>query len=160
MPLFDALAFVKQTLDEFNLTNHIKIMASGKIITGFDILKTLAMGASACYSSRGMMFSLGCIQALVCDSGKCPVGVATQNPSLYKGLDPAEKSVRVFNFHTNTIKATCEMMEACGFKDVHNIQARKFFKKINDQSTKSFDEIYFKNNMLHVKKQHIQSLLN
>lgn len=160
MPLYDALAFVKQTLDEFNLSQHIKIIASGKIITGFDILKTLAMGASACYSSRGMMFSLGCIQALVCDSGKCPVGVATQNPSLYKGLHPAEKSVRVYNFHSNTIKATREMMEACGFRDVHSVQARKFFKKIDEQSTRSFDEIYFNNNMLPVKKQHIQSLLN
>ncbi|MCB0708345.1 MAG: FMN-binding glutamate synthase family protein [Chitinophagaceae bacterium] len=160
MPLYDALSFVKQTMDEFNLSQHVKIIASGKIITGFDILKTLAMGASACYSSRGMMFSLGCIQALVCDSGKCPVGVATQNPSLYKGLHPAEKSVRVFNFHSNTIKATRELMEACGFRDIHSVQARKFFKKIDEQSTKSFEEIYFNNNMLPVKKQHIQSLLN
>jgi len=160
MPLYDALAFVKQTLDEFNLSNYIKIIASGKIVTGFDILKTLAMGASACYSSRGMMFSLGCIQALVCDSGKCPVGVATQNPTLYKGLDPAEKSVRVFNFHANTIKATREMMEACGFRDVHSVVARRFFKKIDEQSTKSFEEIYFNNKLLPVKQQHIQSFLN
>ncbi|HYK57712.1 MAG TPA: FMN-binding glutamate synthase family protein, partial [Flavisolibacter sp.] len=111
MPLYDALAFVKQTLDAFSLSDHIKILAAGKIITGFDILKALSLGASACYSARGMMLSLGCIQALVCDSGKCPVGVATQNPSLYKGLDPADKRVRVANFHAKTIAATREIME-------------------------------------------------
>ena len=142
MPLFDALAFVKDTLEEFDLAKSIKVLAAGKIITGFDILKALAMGASACYSARGMMFALGCIQALICDSGKCPVGVATQNPALYKGLDPTDKGVRVFNFHHNTIKATKEMMEACGFSKMEDIHASKFYRRINEHRSKSFDEIY------------------
>jgi glutamate synthase domain-containing protein 2 len=144
MPLYEALAFVKQTLDEFELSQHIKIIAAGKIITGFDVLKALSLGASACYSARGMMFALGCIQALICDSGKCPVGVATQNPSLYKGLDPADKGVRVFNFHLNTIITTKEMMEACGFNDVQNIKASNFFRRIDEQTMLSFEEIYFR----------------
>ena len=95
MPLHEALAFVKQVLDEYDLSGSIKIIAAGKIITAFDILKAIALGASACYSARGMMFALGCIQALICDTGKCPVGVTTQNPALYKGLDPTDKGVRV-----------------------------------------------------------------
>ena len=88
--------------------------------------------------------SLGCIQALICDTERCPVGIATQNPALYKGLDPANKSVRVFNLHLNTIKATKEMMEACGFLDTESIHASKIFRKIDSQITKSFEEIYFK----------------
>ncbi len=148
MPLHDALPFVRQVLEEFGLLSRIKIIAAGKIITGFDILKALSLGAVACYSSRGMMFALGCIQALKCDSGKCPVGVATQNGSLYKGLDPADKSVRVFNFHLNTVRATKEIMEACGFRDVENIHPSKFFRRTNEQGLKSFDEIYLKNNKL------------
>jgi glutamate synthase domain-containing protein 2 len=156
MPLYEALAFVKRTLDESGLSPHIKIIAAGKIITGFDVLKALSLGASVCYSARGMMFALGCIQALICDSGKCPVGVATQNPALYKGLDPTDKSVRVFNFHLNTIKATKEMMEACGFKDVEHIQAAKFFKKINERTTLSFEEIYFPKQIIKGKKFYLQ----
>lgn len=143
MPLYEALAFVRQTLDELSLSRQIKIIAAGKIITGFDVLKALSLGASACYSARGMMFALGCIQALICDSGKCPVGVATQNPALYKGLDPADKGVRVFNFHLNTIKATKEMMEACGFADLQGVRASKFFRRIDEQTVLSFEEIYF-----------------
>jgi glutamate synthase domain-containing protein 2 len=152
MPLYEALAFVRQVLDELELSKDIKIIAAGKIITGFDLLKALSLGASACYSARGMMFALGCIQALVCDSGRCPVGVATQQPYLYKGLDPADKSVRVFNFHLNTIKATKEMMEACGFSGVLNIQASKFFRRIDAQSILSFEEIYFRKEEF-IKKQ-------
>jgi glutamate synthase domain-containing protein 2 len=158
MPLHEALAFVKQTLDELELSKHVKIMAAGKIITGFDILKALAMGASACYTSRGMMFALGCIQALICDSGKCPVGVATQNPALYKGLDPTDKGVRVFNFHLNTIKASKEIMEACGFKNVQSIQPSRFFRKIDEQTTKSFEEIFFKKTKGEMRQPHFQTL--
>ena len=160
MPLHEALGFVTQTLERFELVKNIKVFAAGKIITGFDILKALSLGASACYTARGMMFALGCIQALICDSGKCPVGVATQNPALYKGLDPTDKGVRVFNFHLNTIKATKEMMEACGFSDVQSIHASKFFRRIDEQTTRSFEEIYFKAIKGSNKQQKLQSLLN
>lgn len=159
MPLYDALAFVKQTLESFELSDSIRIIAAGKIITGFDMLKAFALGASACYSARGMMMALGCIQALVCDSGRCPVGVATQNPALYKGLDPADKRVRVANFHAKTIEATKEIMEACGFGSVEDVNPAKFFRRVNQYDTKSFDQIYFphKNNAI---KNNYQSILN
>jgi glutamate synthase domain-containing protein 2 len=160
MPLHEALPFVRQALDEFALSNDIKILAAGKIITGFDILKVLSLGAVACYSARGMMFALGCIQALICDSGKCPVGVATQNPLLYKGLDPTDKGVRAFNFHRNTIQATKEMMEACGFTDIKNIHASKFFRRTDELTTKSFDDIYFKKTKGLLQQQTFKSLLN
>ena len=108
-----------------------------------DILKVLSLGASLCYSARGMMMALGCVQALICDSGKCPVGVATQDPSLYKALHPEYKKVRVANFHAKTIAATREMMEACAFRNTGNIHPSKFFRRINQQEVKSFHQIYF-----------------
>jgi glutamate synthase domain-containing protein 2 len=159
MPMYDALAFVRQTLDAYNLSDNIRIMAAGKIITGFDILKAMSLGASACYSARGMMMALGCIQALICDTGKCPVGVATQDPALYKGLHPSDKRVRIASFHANTISATKEIMEACGFRRIENIHPSKFFRRINEQETKSFEQIYFrkKGNAL---KNNMHSFLN
>jgi hypothetical protein len=83
--------------------------------------------------------------------------VATQNPALYKGLDPTDKGQRVFNFHLNTIKATKEMMEACGFNDVEKIPASKFFRRIDEQTIMTFEEIYFRNRKL--KKNQQQFLL-
>jgi glutamate synthase domain-containing protein 2 len=53
-----------------------------------------------------MMFALGCVQALKCNEDTCPVGIATQNPKLYGGVDVADKKVRVSQFHKNTIRAT------------------------------------------------------
>lgn len=143
MPLHEALAFVSQMLQLFNLKKDIKIIAAGRIITAFDMLKTFALGADLCYSARGMMLSMGCIQALKCDSGECPVGIATQTPSLYKGLSVTDKRVRVASFHKNTIHAMVEMMEACGFKTLGDIHASKFFRKVDALHTKSFQEIYF-----------------
>ncbi len=145
MPLYDALTFVTTTLISFGLKKHIKIIVSSRIVTGFDLLKAVALGADACYSARGMMFALGCIQALKCNEDICPVGVATQKPHLYKGLDVNDKYVRVAQFHRNTLRATVEIMEACGFKTLDDVTAEKFFRKVDNRTTMSFQEIYFEN---------------
>lgn len=145
MPLYDALAFVTECLQNFKLKDKIKILVAGKIITGFDILKVMSLGADACYSGRGMMFALGCIQALKCNEDSCPVGVATQNPKLYRGIDVTDKKQRVAQFHKNTIRATLEIMEACGFHDLKDVKPSKFYRKVDSIQTLSFEEIYFNN---------------
>jgi glutamate synthase domain-containing protein 2 len=144
MALSDALIFVSTTLRKFGLRDQVKIMASGKIITGFDIAKAISLGADACYSARGMMFALGCIQALQCDSDKCPVGIATQNKALYKGLDITEKSVRVAHFHNNTLKAFADFIGACGFDCPTAITPDVFYRKIDNKTNESFTELFFK----------------
>lgn len=142
MALSDALTFVNATLKEYGVREHIKIFASGKIISAFDIAKTIALGADACYSARAMMFSLGCIQALQCDSGKCPVGIATQDKNLYKGVDITDKTERVANFHKNTMKALAEFIGACGFENIKDVTPRVFFKRVDHSQNKSFQEMY------------------
>jgi hypothetical protein len=57
-----------------------------------EILLQNVAGADICNAARAMMFSLGCIQALKCNTNHCPTGVATQDKELMKGLDPTEKS--------------------------------------------------------------------
>ena len=144
MALADALVFAANTLNEYGLKRHIKIIASGKMITAFDIAKAFALGANACYSSRGMMFALGCIQALICDSGKCPVGITTQDKALYKGIDITDKSVRVANFHKNTLKALADFIGACGFEKPDELIPEVFFKRTEQNLNQSFAELYFK----------------
>lgn len=109
MPLRDALAFVYDCLNGFGIKDQIKIIASGKVISGFDIIRCLSIGADVCNSARGMMFALGCIQALECHANTCPTGVATQDPKLTKGLVPEEKSVRVARFQHETVKSAMEL---------------------------------------------------
>jgi glutamate synthase domain-containing protein 2 len=143
MALNDALVFANKTLIENRLRNKIKILASGRIISAFDIAKTMALGADACYSARGMMFALGCIQALQCDSGHCPVGIATQDESLYKGLDVTDKRKRVASFHANTMKALGEFISACGYEKPSQIDPKTFHKRVDHGVNKSFQEMYF-----------------
>lgn len=114
LPLEPALIFVTGILEKFNIREQIKIIASGKALSAFSILKNIALGADICNSARGFMFSLGCIQALRCNSNDCPTGVATQNPHLEKGLVVTDKSERVFLFHKNTIGAVKELLGAAG----------------------------------------------
>ena len=147
MALTDALVFANNMLEEFDLKKHIKIIVSGKMITAFDISKVMALGADACYSSRGMMFALGCIQALICDSDRCPVGITTQDKSLYKGIDIADKSERVANFHKNTMKALASFIGACGYQTPNELIPDIFFKRTEQNLNKSFAELYFQQNL-------------
>ncbi|GAA4788735.1 FMN-binding glutamate synthase family protein [Olivibacter ginsenosidimutans] len=124
MPLRDALAFVYDALTGFDLKQYIKIIASGKIATGFDLVKNFALGADLCNSARGMMMALGCIQALECNTNRCPTGVATQDPNLVRGLVVEDKKTRVANYHKQTLKSAAELMAAAGIKhpdDIHRV---------------------------------------
>lgn len=142
MPLYDGLSLLHRLLKKYELREHVRIMASGKVVTGFDIMKALALGADACYSARGMMMALGCIQALQCDSGSCPVGVATQDPSLYQGVDVSDKRVRVANFHRNTIYALAELMGACGFITPAHVDPAALYRRVSRTQVLSFKDIY------------------
>lgn len=142
MPLRDALAFVHDSLVGFGIRHQIKIICSGKIITGFDIIKTLATGADLCNSARGMMFALGCIQALECHTNTCPTGVATQDPKLVKGLVPEEKSVRVFRFQQETVKSAMELMASAGIKHPDEVDRSVVSMRVDRTKIETFMETY------------------
>lgn len=114
MPLRDAIAFVYDCLNGFGIKDQVKVIASGKVVSGFDIIRCLSLGADLCNSARGMMFALGCIQALECHANTCPTGIATQDPELMKGLVPEEKSKRVARFQHETVKAAIDLMASAG----------------------------------------------
>ncbi len=123
IPLEPALIFVRSTLKRYEIRDQIKIIASGKAISAFSILKNIALGADLCNAARGFMFSLGCIQALRCNSNDCPAGVATQKKGLAKGLVISDKAERVYNFHKNTIHAVVELLGASGHQHPSELSA-------------------------------------
>jgi glutamate synthase domain-containing protein 2 len=115
-PMTEALLLVHNTLVGTNLREDIAIGAAGKITSAFNIARTLALGADWCNAARGYMFALGCIQALNCHTGKCPSGVATQDPRRGNKLDVQDKSQRVYNFHKNTLDALKNLLAASGLR--------------------------------------------
>ena len=142
MPLRDALAFVYDALNGFGIKDQIKIIASGKVVSGFDIIRNLSLGADVCNSARGMMFALGCIQALECHSNTCPTGVATQNPSLMKGLVPQEKSVRVANFQKETVKSAVELMASAGMNHPDDVTRDVVSTRVERNKIETFAETF------------------
>ena len=141
-PLVEGLIFVHNSLQGYGVRDRIRVIASGKVTSGFALLKRLALGADACSSARGMMMALGCIQALKCNSNHCPVGVATTDPELFIGLVPEHKSVRVASFHRETIKSLAEMLGAIGLDDPQDLRPWHILHRTTPTETKHYGELY------------------
>lgn len=142
MPLREALVFVVDTLVGFGLKEDIKVIASGRIIDGMDMVKAMALGADLCASARGMMFSLGCIQALQCHKNKCPTGIATQDKSLAKALVVEDKKQRVANFHEETLKSFVEIYASAGLSHPKELNRTHIFYRIDQTDYKRYDELF------------------
>ena len=142
MPLREAVAFVYDVLTGFGLKKHIKIIASGKVVSGFDLIKNIALGADLCNSARGMMFAIGCIQALECNTNTCPTGVATQDPSLMKGLVVEDKKTRVFNYHRLTVASAIELLGAAGLRHPYQLTRAYINRRISPNVMQSYIETF------------------
>ncbi len=142
MPLREALAFVDDCLTGFNLRNDIRVIASGMILTGFHLVKNLALGADLCNSARGMMFALGCVHSLSCHTNRCPTGVATQDPHLYRGLVVSDKAQRVGQFHAKTVHATAELIASTGLFHTSELNRTHIHRRVNQHDIRRYDQIF------------------
>jgi len=142
MPMLDALAFADNALRGFGIRNEMKLIASGKILTGFHIVRAMALGADTCNSARAMMMALGCIQALECNKNTCPTGVATQDPYFMKGLVVEDKTKRVANYHKHTVESFVELLAASGIDHPDKINRTHVYRRVFMNLVKTYEEIY------------------
>jgi glutamate synthase domain-containing protein 2 len=142
MPLTEALLLVHNTLVGANLREDIAIGAAGKITSAFNIARTLSLGADWCNAARGYMFALGCIQALNCHTGRCPSGVATQDPRRGNKLDVPLKSERVYNFHKNTLDALRNLLEASGLKHPSELGPEHIVRRVSKTEVHSYLDLF------------------
>lgn len=141
-PLAEGLRLVDSLLVGAGVRDEIKLIASGKVYNGFSLVRTLAYGADITNAARAYMFSLGCIQALQCNSNKCPTGITTQDPALESGLDVDTKAERVANLHGSTVKAALEIVGALGLTDPREVKPSHIFKRQSGVHTRSFDQLH------------------
>jgi len=141
-PINEAITFVHNSLVGAGLRDKVRLIASGKVATGYDMLTKIALGADTCNSARAMMFALGCIQSLQCNTDKCPTGIATQNKHRWKSLDVPDKSLRVSNFHRRVLSDFAEIVGALGLNSPEELNASHVRKYTDIGVSKSFAEIY------------------
>ena len=142
IPLRDGLAYAVNTLRGYDLKKDISVVASGKVFSSFDIARLIAIGADTVGCARAMMLATGCIQALLCHKNTCPVGVATQDKRLMRGLDVEDKSQRVANFHSQSVYSFIELMAASGVVTPKELKRVHINRRVEMDRVKKYSEIY------------------
>ncbi len=150
MPLMDnvgltireALPMVVDILMRHGLKERVRVIASGKLITPAEIAWAYCAGADFVNSARGFMFALGCIQAMKCNKNTCPTGITTHDPRLQRGLDPADKAVRVENFVSKVRYGVGLIAHSCGV--AHPRALQRYHVRIMQVDGRSvpFDKLY------------------
>ncbi|MGD9904843.1 MAG: FMN-binding glutamate synthase family protein [Vicinamibacterales bacterium] len=141
-PLNEGLAFVHNALVGVGLRDQVRLVASGKVNTGFQLATKVALGADMCNAARAMMFALGCIQALRCNTNQCPTGVATQDPELVHGLHVGDKSERVARYHRETVKSFFEVLGAAGLHEPGDLKPWFVMRRVTAAEVRSYNELY------------------
>ena len=142
MPLRDGLSFVHNALVGIGVRDRVRIGASGKITSAFDMARVLALGADWCNAARGFMFAVGCIQAQSCHTGACPTGVATQDPLRQRAIVVPDKAERVASFHRNTLHALAELVAAAGLSHPSELRPHHFLRRASSDKVISLAEQY------------------
>jgi len=142
MPARDGWMLVNNSLTGLGLRDRIVVIASGKILTGFHMARAIALGADVCVSARGMMLALGCIQALRCNSGRCPTGITTQHPALAHGLDVEDKTSRVTRFQAATVRSLLELLGAMGLDHPRELGPHNIYRRVSDAQVRTFAQIH------------------
>jgi len=142
MPLREALNFVHNALIGINARERIRLGASGKIISAFDIARVMALGADWCNSARGFMFALGCIQSQSCHTDRCPTGVSTQDRNRQRALVVPDKAERVYNFHRATLQSLAELVAAAGLEHPQEFAPAHFSRRVSPHEVTSFADLF------------------
>jgi glutamate synthase domain-containing protein 2 len=141
-PLENGLVLMVDTLRRLGLRERVRVFASGRVLTGFDLFRAIALGADGCFSGRGMMLALGCLQALRCNTNDCPVGIATQDPALSSALDVTDKAERVRRYHAATIASFHSLLGAVGAREPSELDRRHVLRRISLTKSASLAELY------------------
>ena len=141
VPLREGLMFVHNALVGLAIRHRIRIGASGKITSAFDMARVMALGADWCNAARGFMFALGCIQSQSCHTDRCPTGVATQDLIRQRAIIVPDKAQRVANFHHSTLAALADVIAAAGLGHPGELRPHHFSQRVAPNRVESFDRL-------------------
>lgn len=141
-PLREGLIAVRDALIGSGYRDTVRIGAAGKVVTGVRFATNIALGADWCNSARGFMFSLGCVQSMLCDTNHCPTGITTHDPLRQRGLVVEDKAKRVAAFHKNTVQALVHMAAAAGCNHPHELRPEHVMRRVGPDRAISLRDLY------------------
>ena len=121
------------------INERIVFIGSGKLGFPAKAAMAFAMGVDCINVAREAMMSIGCIQAQICHTNRCPAGVATQSKWLQRGIDPTLKSVRLAQYFKTFRKEFMEITHAAGYE--HPCQFKMSDIELNVDSNKLSTEL-------------------
>lgn len=142
MPLTEGLMLVHNALVGVGLRDRIRVGASGKVASGVDIVSRICQGADFTLSARAMMFAVGCIQALKCNTNHCPTGVATQDKARARALHVPDKTLRVTNFQRATVASAAQIVASMGLDSFDELDPSMLNRRIEGQRSVTYAELY------------------
>lgn len=142
LPIKSALPLLDFALRKNGVRDDVKIIASGKLFSPDRVAIALAMGADLVNIARPFMISIGCIQALRCQSNSCPVGVATTDPKLQRALVVNEKKYRVANYVIAMRRGLFRLAAATGIDSPKRFSKEHIIYKDEKNRIFSLDDIY------------------
>ena len=119
VPTVYALARARRYMDDHGMEQEL--VMTGGFRTGGDIMKAIAMGADAVAIASSALMALGCQRYRICDSGKCPMGIATQDPELVSRLDTEAGAKRVANYLEALSEQLRTFARTSGHSDIHDL---------------------------------------
>jgi glutamate synthase domain-containing protein 2 len=142
MPMREGLLYAHNALVGAGLRPRLRLAASGKIVSAFDIACVLSLGADWANAARAFMFAVGCIQSQSCNTNKCPTGVATQDPLRQRALVVADKAERVRYFHRNTLKALAQLLAAAGLSHPRDLRPHHLVRRVSQTRVQLFSQLH------------------
>lgn len=138
IPTLAAVCEARAALEDIRLYGEVQLVIAGGIRDGVDAAKALALGADAVYIGTAALIALNCNRALYledyqqlgtephychhCHTGRCPVGITTQDPDLMARLDVDEGAERVANLLRAMTLEIQMLARACGKSDIHHLE--------------------------------------
>lgn len=141
-PLNEGLTFARNALIGIGVRDEIRLIASGKVATGFDMIEKISLGADMCNSARAMLFSIGCIQSLKCNTNACPTGIATQDATRAKAVNVQEKRHYVANYHKRTVESFLDMLGAMGHTLTDALGPSTIKRRVANERELDFAHLY------------------
>ncbi len=140
VPIDEALAFVQSCLIGANVRERMRVIASAKIVTGFDMVEKIALGADMCNMARPMLFALGCIQSIRCNTNTCPTGIATQDRARAKAVDVNLRQVGVAQFHEQTMESFLDLIGAMGLESPSQLLPEHIHQRMANELEKPYNK--------------------